>query len=643
MKCNKPFLSSLVTSFAIVLGVIPVTCTTSFAQQARSELVPEPRVPNSDENGVDPGRGNVTKWAPAISIGDPKVGGLSYAPQLIAPGIATLASNWDYRISIGDYQPSGAKITAVVFPDSSNLFTSTSMNLVFNALAPSNGSALSAMTPNNPYDSTVQLNFTSSKGDKIIYFPIDGLYAYSISNYLPWKIIRPNGEEITYYYSGAQPGSYRPKYIFNRTAISSNFGYMIKFQNGAWTNGGLSLSSGVVVINLAQEYCDPLASTCSFLNKWPYILGTANGDFAMSPSGQTGSLVYPDGSTYTVFTSPEYRTQRITFPAGRVDEIQYDWTFINCTANQTFGTCTQPPACLQLVTLVGPNSIYPSCPGKYVTSYKRPEGTWSYARSFVKKTDGAFPSLSMRTVITDPMGQTKTYLTASGGQIESFTDGIARTTRIAVTPTGVVNEGRINVVSNPSGMTEIYVYDNRQNVLNAVIKSADNSQQLTASATYSASCLSLITCNKPESVTDRQGNTTNFIYDGVHGGVLSEMGPPPTLGAARPLKLNTWVQQFSWTKNATGALVQSTTPVWLIATETRCQTSGGSSVPSCDPLAVSVISTNEYGAAGGAEALLIKGVAISSAGTTLRTCYKYDIYGQRVSETKANANLGQCP
>lgn len=155
-------------------------------------------------------------------------------------------------------------------------------------------------------------------------------------------------------------------------------------------------------------------------------------------------------------------------------------------------------------------------------------------------------------------------------------------------------------------------------------------------------------CGKPISVTDPMNHTTNYTY-ASHGGVLSEMKPMATLtdalGAvqARPLKLTTYAQRYAWIKNAGGTLVQAATPIWVVATETQCQTAPNSNTPTCDPGRTQTLTTYEYGATGTSESLLVKGVAVSSGGVTLRTCYSYDALSRKVSETKPNANLGVCP
>jgi hypothetical protein len=149
-------------------------------------------------------------------------------------------------------------------------------------------------------------------------------------------------------------------------------------------------------------------------------------------------------------------------------------------------------------------------------------------------------------------------------------------------------------------------------------------------------------CAKPIWMKDAKGNQTDFTY-ASHGGMLSEMKPAPSVGAARPLKLTTWVQKYAYIKNSSGNLVAAPTPVWVMATETQCQTVAGSSSPACDGAAPMRIATYEYGANGTANNLLVRGVVVTADGQSRRTCFGYDTLGRKVSETTPNANLASCP
>jgi hypothetical protein len=164
---------------------------------------------------------------------------------------------------------------------------------------------------------------------------------------------------------------------------------------------------------------------------------------------------------------------------------------------------------------------------------------------------------------------------------------------------------------------------------------------LTVSATYPATpCTNALTCNKPLTTTDARNATTDYTYWPEHGALRSELLPAPAPGAARPLKRFDYALRHAWVKDAGGVMIQSATPVWVPTSVTVCQAVAGSDPPACDPGALQTVTTFEYGAAGTAEALLVKGEAVSSGGTSYRTCYGYDALGRRISQTDAR---GVCP
>lgn len=150
-------------------------------------------------------------------------------------------------------------------------------------------------------------------------------------------------------------------------------------------------------------------------------------------------------------------------------------------------------------------------------------------------------------------------------------------------------------------------------------------------------------CAKPIWIKDPNGNTSNFSYAN-HGGVLTEMGSAPAAGGARPLKVTTYLQRYAWVKNSAGSLVQGLTPIWVKTSETVCQTIAGlNPSPVCDNSAQKQVTSYEYGANGTGESLLVKGVAVSAYGQTLRTCYTYDAWHRKISEAQPLGTSGACP
>lgn len=197
--------------------------------------------------------------------------------------------------------------------------------------------------------------------------------------------------------------------------------------------------------------------------------------------------------------------------------------------------------------------------------------------------------------------------------------------------------------TDPEGIKSDFKYDGNGNTseVRRHAKPGSGIADTVVSATFN--CADRASCAKPVTATDALGKVTDRTYASGHGGALTEMLPAPASGGARPLKVFTYSQRYPWAYNSSGILVQAASPVWVPATETQCQTAAGSSTPTCDSGAQQTVKTYEYGTAGTADALLVKGVAVSSAGVTLRTCYSYDAFGRKLSETLPNANLSSCP
>jgi YD repeat-containing protein len=156
------------------------------------------------------------------------------------------------------------------------------------------------------------------------------------------------------------------------------------------------------------------------------------------------------------------------------------------------------------------------------------------------------------------------------------------------------------------------------------------------------------TCNKPISKTDPKGNVINYTYAGF-GGIASEMQPAPSAGAARPLKLYTYVQMSAYVKNSGGTLVSTGVPIWLISTMTQCQTVAGSGTVACDTASTAPRLQTSYQYPSGATAnnLLVRGIEVKDliTGNKRLTCFTYDDVGRKISETSARgtSSISVCP
>jgi len=145
-------------------------------------------------------------------------------------------------------------------------------------------------------------------------------------------------------------------------------------------------------------------------------------------------------------------------------------------------------------------------------------------------------------------------------------------------------------------------------------------------------------CDKPLSRTDAKGNTTTYEYDALHGGLIKETGPAVAGGS--PQTRHTYGLRSAWVKLAGGGYSKLPDGVY-VRTETRFCKAGGASGNACAPGAADEVFTSyDYGPDSGPNNLQLRSVSVQADGKTLRTCYSYDLFGNKISETKPK---GTCP
>jgi hypothetical protein len=152
-------------------------------------------------------------------------------------------------------------------------------------------------------------------------------------------------------------------------------------------------------------------------------------------------------------------------------------------------------------------------------------------------------------------------------------------------------------------------------------------------------------CNSPVSVTDPKGSVTNYEYN-QYGQVTKEMKPAPSLGAGRPTVVNEYTLRTAYIKNSAGAPVAAGPAISLLTRSYTCISSAtcNASTPAADR----VVTDYDYGPTTGLNNLLLRGIAVTAVNDqgqiqTLRTCYGYNYFGERISETLPKAGLSSCP
>ena len=418
------------------------------------------------------------------------------------------------------------------------------------------------------------------------------------------RIVFPDGRVQTFSYNGSN----------QLRLVSDSSGYALVFDWGA--NGRISAACG---FNLSRTYVTS-STTCA-------------GASLKTSYGYSGSLLTSVSDVQSNTTSYGWQT---------------GWTQINCVTPPGYSGCKVA------------NTIFD---GKVIGQTLADGTVWTYSSNVEPgvitdeganiDSDGQISSGAL-----DPSGN------GFGGTFTrsnpySFTDGNGQTTQYRYKgadyyfdndpPGGPLSEGSFLVEATyPEGNKYLAEYNGPYRALSKetlVAKPGSGLPNLVKQYGYyflgAPYTITRQNQTKPAMIVDANGNQTDFTY-ATHGGVTSEMQPAPVAGAARPLKLYTYVQGYAYVKNSGGALVAAASPVWLPATETLCQTSAGSSTASCDPAAPITVTSYEYGASGTADNLLLRGLVVTSAGVSLRTCYGYDEYGNKIFETKPRAGLASC-
>jgi len=243
----------------------------------------------------------------------------------------------------------------------------------------------------------------------------------------------------------------------------------------------------------------------------------------------------------------------------------------------------------------------------------------------------------------------------STGYPISIEDELGRVTSYSVN--GYLN---ITNIIKPELDQENYTYDDRGNLtaFKKIIKPGKNTSGasnppidpsscqnmvscITKSANYKTSCDNIITCNKPYSTTDENGNVTLYIYDPVHGGVLTETSS--LVNSVARVKRTGYVQRNAWILSSSGAYIKLFPAVWLKNEERVCMTTATAGSSCAGGAADESVTTYDYGPDSGPNNLLLRGVAVSSNGKVIRTCYTYDSAGNRISETKPLGAGSTCP
>ena len=596
----------------------------AFAQTPVTAGINSPTYSLTDQNGV-----NLTSFRPTASVHDLSIGSKD------RPLLHTMltddgeASNPAIRFSDNWY----GKVQSPMSYDTSPVCTGSSSFLDVNLAGSADrmcGTLGGSYTPQRGTGTSMVNNPDGS----FTYLEKDGTQRLFGSHRLMTKVTYPDGLIAALTYKSATLTSgilvYRLQSVTRSDGLQLKYTYASNTAPTSYPLGLWAQISNLRAINNAVDYCDPQADTCSFTQTWP----SASQSWATSGSVKYMTLVDNGG-----------RTTRFTVGIPVLSGGVYYGGTINFFGDQLL-------AVRHPTRTSGDSVVYTYCAvlGEYYCMHSGVKKVtvdgleWNYPAT----SGGGGVSLYIQTTVSRPAGWRNANRRNSNvaitlrGRCASYWDRSACGSFYF--ESSLAN--RLQHVRLGDGNELSYAYDSRGNITRETHTPASGSTlpAIVRTASYSTTCLYQVKCNKPNWVRDANLNQTDYLYSINHGGVLSVTLPPDDAGV-RPQTRYTYTQRYAWYKNSSGTVVRAATPVWLLTAEKLCRKTAtledrsGCSGGAVDEVAM----TYDYGPSSGANNLFLRGKAVTADGLTLRTCYGYDIYGNRISETLPKAGLTSCP
>jgi len=496
-------------AFMATSALVPLG-SPAYAQFAPPTDVP-PVQSKVDEFNIDLVTRNIAAQTYAsISIGPSGPGGLKY----VWTSSNRAGSDLDSAIDI-----SGSTYSVYI----AGATTKFTLNGTLGAGTFTNNQANGATLSYN--SSTGDYTYTTSNGTILVIGTAIPGVSLPASGPLPKTLTYPAGESLTWWYrqTGTNPDGVH-SYV-QQTSVTSNLGYQFR---PVWGAG--QTWSKIQLFNMANETCDPQATSCTLSGSWPTIdfsAGTVNGNPVGSWSTQANSQT--GGTTVTV-TKP-----------------------ITSTQNETI--------------------TYQEGADGRVTSVTDGNGVWTY--SWPSQYGGVTYKYTGNGSSSDPTRQTEVipWDTTTGlvtGDILLVNNGTATGDSFTY---GYDSYQRLTSLKH-NGVTTTYTYDANGNITQTVTTDTNNANPITTSAAYPSSGCNTKTCNQPSSTTDANGNVTTYTYDPNSGGPATITYPAvtvPNVGSVHPTVTTTYSTVSETWKNGSGGTVTGSA-VYRPQTISRCMT-----------------------------------------------------------------------
>lgn len=580
--------------------LLPFLFFCSTAQASVEGLSAPPEINVTDDNGI-----NLLTGKPGFSQMDLKIGN---GPTAMAHSISSFSAAFFQTVGPGDnyfglyeYRPS---------PNNNNwsnyivTFNGSAENYKpdFSSVA-ENGSTLTQV------DANTLLN-VKRDGTKITISTLINRYEGSSIRGVVTRVESPMGLITDIHYKTIVLGGKKRARI---QSVVQNNGLQLKYNYASASISsdadlGLWASpTSIVAINNAVDYCNPTADSCTYTATWPTATYTWSGNkfSVLDQFGVTTSYTkVSDSVTNSVNTTLVEKSgaQSVTYRYAN------SWWFRPFDGS---GGISSAP--LSGITAYG-----------LVAEVTKGSASWLY--------DYVTSSYGSDAKVTGPINQLHVTSDATFGvPLHVTRDGTTVNLEQSF-------RNRITNVQFAAGHQTDYGYDARGN-LTSTLSKATGFQDAIQSANYDSSCSNPIKCNQPNYIIDALNNRTDFSYNS--NGFLESITKPAGKNGIRPQTRYFYEQRRAWYKNASNVFVAGS-PIWVLVRESFCK-DGAASGSGCATASDEVIKTYDYGMDSGPNNLWLKGEVVTAAGKTLRTCYAYDIYGNKISETAPKANLTSCP
>ena len=237
------------------------------------------------------------------------------------------------------------------------------------------------------------------------------------------------------------------------------------------------------------------------------------------------------------------------------------------------------------------------------------------------------------TSFTDPLGN-KTKVVFTGATPMSMTDPLGRTTtytftgnpdyNVTIQSPPLQDGSNLSTVTLPEGnqyQQSVFGPYNTVTVKTLVAKPGSGLANIVENLKYN--CLNMApACTKPISITDANGNETDYTYDPTHGGMLTETSPADSSGV-RPQTRYTYALLYPQVWN--GSTLVNGTPQYKLTRTSSCQSATAANPAACVGTAAETVTTYTYGDAH--LDMTAKTVAAGDNSVSATTSYTYDTYG----------------